>query len=296
MNYYELLEVSPYASPEVIRAAYKSLMQRYHPDRHPDNAGMAARSVQIAQAYRVLSDKTTRAEYDRALQTATRMQRVAPVATANAWSWGGMVASGLLGAMLLGGYFGLPDAMPPEVELQTLRASLHDPALTLPQIQAKQRRIAAILAAHPVLQQQEMRKQAQQLAARSVPHFITQLTVSLRVPPLVADAASHIPADVTLLIPSITVQLGSFDADKFSTHIQNNQSFISEKLSEKLTRLQYDQLLKPDAEKYLKQVILDALNEITHTNRHERYPATASESPSHYGVVAVSLPDAFVVR
>src|SRR5512137_1712183 len=64
MNYYEVLEVSQSASPEVIKAAYKSLMQRHHPDRNPGDAKAADRSVAVAQAYEVLSDTARRAAYD----------------------------------------------------------------------------------------------------------------------------------------------------------------------------------------------------------------------------------------
>ena len=64
MNYYEILEVSPLASREVLRAAYKSLMQRHHPDRRPHDADTAHRAALIAQAYAVLSDGHKRAAYD----------------------------------------------------------------------------------------------------------------------------------------------------------------------------------------------------------------------------------------
>ena len=33
-NYYERLEVSPKASPEIIEKAYKVLAKKYHQDRH----------------------------------------------------------------------------------------------------------------------------------------------------------------------------------------------------------------------------------------------------------------------
>jgi curved DNA-binding protein CbpA len=55
-NHYDTLEVHPRASQEVIRAAYRSLMQRYHPDRNPGDVAAAARAASIAQAYDVLSD------------------------------------------------------------------------------------------------------------------------------------------------------------------------------------------------------------------------------------------------
>ena len=64
MNYYELLEVSQTASKEVIRAAYKSLMQRYHPDKNPNSPEIAKRAALLVQAYEVLSDAEKRSTYD----------------------------------------------------------------------------------------------------------------------------------------------------------------------------------------------------------------------------------------
>ena len=64
MNHYDVLEVSHKASPEVIKAAYKSLMQRYHPDKNPESNDAAARAALITHAYDVLSDAIQRAAYD----------------------------------------------------------------------------------------------------------------------------------------------------------------------------------------------------------------------------------------
>lgn len=50
MNYYDLLEVSAKASPEVIKAAYKNLMQRYRPDKNHDDSDSAQRTAQMVQA------------------------------------------------------------------------------------------------------------------------------------------------------------------------------------------------------------------------------------------------------
>ena len=64
MNYYEILEVSQNASKEVIKAAYKSLIQRYHPDKNPDNVQIAERASLVVQAFEVLSNVDKRAVYD----------------------------------------------------------------------------------------------------------------------------------------------------------------------------------------------------------------------------------------
>lgn len=64
MTYYEILEVSPNAGYEVIRAAYKTLMQRYHPDKCSNDPEMAQRVLAIRFAYDVLSDPEQRKAYD----------------------------------------------------------------------------------------------------------------------------------------------------------------------------------------------------------------------------------------
>lgn len=40
-THYDNLKVAREAPPEVIRAAYRALSQRYHPDRNPANAEAA---------------------------------------------------------------------------------------------------------------------------------------------------------------------------------------------------------------------------------------------------------------
>ena len=66
MDYYELLEVSPRASYEVIRNAYRALALKYHPDtnRIDDKETAEEKMKQINLAYQVLYDPNTRAEYD----------------------------------------------------------------------------------------------------------------------------------------------------------------------------------------------------------------------------------------
>jgi DnaJ domain len=71
MNYYDLLEVSSKASPAVIKAAYKSLMQRYHPDKNHNDSASAQRTAQLVQAYEVLSDEARRAAYDQQINAQT---------------------------------------------------------------------------------------------------------------------------------------------------------------------------------------------------------------------------------
>lgn len=60
-DFYELLEVSPRARPEVIAAAYKALAQIYHPDK----TGSDRVSKDLGEAYATLKDEKARKKYDR---------------------------------------------------------------------------------------------------------------------------------------------------------------------------------------------------------------------------------------
>lgn len=64
-DYYATLGVLPTAEDIVIRAAYKALAQRYHPDRFNGSKEEAnTRMAEINEAYEVLSDPVRRKDYD----------------------------------------------------------------------------------------------------------------------------------------------------------------------------------------------------------------------------------------
>src|SRR5208337_3540389 len=63
-DYYEMLSVSPDASAEEIKKAYRKLALETHPDRNPGNAGAEERFKKINEAYGVLSDSGKRTQYD----------------------------------------------------------------------------------------------------------------------------------------------------------------------------------------------------------------------------------------
>ena len=64
-DYYKTLGVQKHASEEQVRAAYRTLARKHHPDVNPDDAGAEARFKEINEAYHVLSDVEKRAKYDR---------------------------------------------------------------------------------------------------------------------------------------------------------------------------------------------------------------------------------------
>lgn len=65
MNYYEVLEITPNASEEVIKAAYKALVKKYHPDN--GNVNGTEKLQLINESYKTLSDATLRKQYDKTL-------------------------------------------------------------------------------------------------------------------------------------------------------------------------------------------------------------------------------------
>ncbi|MDE0119434.1 MAG: DnaJ domain-containing protein [Bdellovibrionales bacterium] len=64
-NYYEILKISPLASPFTIKKSYQKLARIYHPDKNPGNPDAAETFKQINEAYQILSDTFKRKDFDR---------------------------------------------------------------------------------------------------------------------------------------------------------------------------------------------------------------------------------------
>ncbi|CAO2185193.1 unnamed protein product [Urochloa humidicola] len=68
-TFYDLLGISAEGSPDEVRAAYRRLALKYHPDVSPPGAAAenTRRFIEVQEAYETLSDPSRRASYDRAL-------------------------------------------------------------------------------------------------------------------------------------------------------------------------------------------------------------------------------------
>ncbi|MFC0679435.1 J domain-containing protein [Lysobacter korlensis] len=71
-THYETLKVASDAPAEVIRAAYRALSQRYHPDRNAGDAGAVRTMQALNEAYALLSDPEQRRRYDEAIAAQRR--------------------------------------------------------------------------------------------------------------------------------------------------------------------------------------------------------------------------------
>lgn len=63
-DFYDILGIQPSADQKAIAAAYRRLVFEHHPDRNTSQQA-TARTAEINQAYRILSDPGARAQYDK---------------------------------------------------------------------------------------------------------------------------------------------------------------------------------------------------------------------------------------
>lgn len=70
-DYYAVLGLLPDAEDVVIRAAFRALAQRYHPDKYPGDPDYAkSRMAELNEAYRALSDTRRRRQFQEFMDVA----------------------------------------------------------------------------------------------------------------------------------------------------------------------------------------------------------------------------------
>ena len=272
MNYYEILEVSPKASTEVVRAAYKSLMQRFHPDKNSTDVAMAERASRVVQAYEILSDPVKRAEYDLEL-------RVAVVDLAEPLPVDGRILSRAR-ASTMG-----------EVPERDVRFVWYF-CLILGVILFSGWSIKAML--NTELSSESELVPTRPSLKREIPVLLRDVTVSLQDP----DNPSA-ESGLVLFIPAVGVRVGTLDAENALRHLNNTKERLGRRVSQALASATYPELIKADGERYLAQKILDAINEnpvdeVVSTSADAR--TSESGTSNRYGVVEVLLPASYSVK
>jgi curved DNA-binding protein len=73
-DYYKILGVKPDADIKTIKTAYRKLARQYHPDVNPEE-GAEEKFKEVAEAYQVLKNEKTRAEFDELRQYGSQSQQ-----------------------------------------------------------------------------------------------------------------------------------------------------------------------------------------------------------------------------
>ncbi len=298
VNHYDVLEVSPNASAEVIRAAYRSLMQRYHPDKNPGDAEAAEHAARVVQAYEVLANEDQRARYDQSLlRAATASPPAAKTVAGRARMPAGEKKGGpsfamllLVCALILAACWAL---MATVKKLAPLKPVAGESAVV--------RKGVAAAVAEPVARQDSRDRPAPAVAHKMTEHYYD--AVHREMPALVGDfsVALRDPRDPgmasgrRLEIPFIAVRLGRQQPESARSHLLNMVGPIRQALESRLGLADYDRLMRLDGEDYLIRRIFEVVTDVAGA---PTCPKEASEpNPEDcYGVVVIRLPESYVVK
>ena len=321
MTHYDTLEVAPQASPETIRAAYRSLMQRFHPDKHPGDPSMQARTARLTQAFKVLSDPQRRAAYDESIAAspvrpatdderadyvrttagaaakAMALRRAARAIPAGgdgeaAWSHRVWWALSLAAVVMVGIWWGKTSARQvPRDDLAAMRHAVD--AANTPEAQRRQllQRRKELTAKNPALEEI--------IASETVRDWSRRSFELLDAPLLESVGSARMPIDgeamvvAKLEIPAITVVVGSYQPANALAELQKYRLRIAQELRERLAREDAGLLLNGDVAARLRRIVRDSVQRSTGADPTAEYVSTWFESPGRHGVIDVRLPQQF---
>ena len=303
MNHYDVLEVSHKASPEVIKAAYKSLMQRYHPDKNPENNDAAARAALITHAYDVLSDAIQRAAYDTSISpapetrvdtrargrsgTRTPTDRSTDLQTkeSRAYPYFWML---VFMTIFFSGWASL--TLLKKHPSGTVPVTVPNAAISATAKTSRSNQIGTGVDGYG-------QKQSGETSSLTL-HLASGIAVNLKDAPASPDGSRSLPfrRPSLLRIPVILVHVGSSDSSEFIRYIDENQNSINEKLEERLADANPDELLKTSGEQYLQKFLLDMVQDISGTGKLDTGPASGSGTSSRYGAMTIVLPESFSLK
>lgn len=265
MSHYDTLEVSRKASAETIRAAYKSLMQRYHPDRNLGDAEAAVRAVSIQQAFEVLSDTNKRAVYDLGLekmpmhdsQSAAQLSpRPIPESETAMFTPAVIGVAVILTVGVIAGY---------------LMRDTPQPA-----------RAVMPLSNEP--------------SAPQIPSRMIDLIDEVEVIPLLKDDGFRTFTGHTLAIPRLKIFLGNEELARSREFILIHRDDLRQQLRDALSQISYETLLKDTSEEYIKARVKEVLNEHIRLTSAISPLSGVTPVPLLGSVERVTLPDSFEVK
>ena len=283
MSHYETLEVSRNASTEVVRAAYKSLIQRYHPDKNPGNTAAAIRAQQVSVAYAVLSVPGSRAAYDEMLLETEKLsvnpkthppppagagnpkspsRRAEPVAaqrkttvlekktedTSSKFVWIIFVIIGIL----LYWITAYSDAQLNKREKQQNEQFAAQKQANIEKEETERQE-------REQLKVKQEQIKALDISRRTLALFPRGLTLNLIGPGLSPPLLS----DRSLVISQISIIIGKIDSDRVMRNLQLNQDIVRQAVSEQVSRINQSVLISLGAEEHVKEIIKTTINKIT---------------------------------
>ncbi len=276
---------------EVIRAAYRSLMQRHHPDKNPNVPDSTARVAAMTQAYDVLSVPDSRRAYDEALAADFNVRAFEPHDISNNHAYGyqsqnqrqrkrqpdsniywriWMVLLLFLfisiGSMVV--YFIFNWTKYPLVF-----ASLKNTPL-FPEKQSPVATNAETVVDSGLLGSQSQGSSAiKGMALRGDNTFTLASELAINFSSLEVGGTTSLRI---LRLPRVDIRLNGEESNRLFRVIDARQSVIYQRLFMALGKVEYDSLLKADGEKYLMGIISDAIcwgaelnNCARHTNAGE---------------------------
>lgn len=276
-NYYDVLEVSPAASAEVIRAAYKSLMQRYHPDKNSDGAEAAERASAVVQAYQVLSDPQKRQAYDATFRNApptapglraatspgTEQAALRRRAEQKSSAWNVWYVWALIGCIIVAGWMNHV-------------ISKNKAAAAAVQQAAGSARPNALVP---------------ELRVHTIPAFVTNLSVDLAPSAAGLGEVRHV-----LLIPEVMLRLEMDESERWVRKIEADRAGLTQQLILRLAHARYDDLAGEDGDLYLRQLIEDVVSAGIGLNLAAQVPAGRDSAQVHRAPLRVLLPQLYSVK
>ena len=292
MNHYDVLEVSPKASSEVVRAAYKSLMQRHHPDKSPNPGASGERASLIARAYEVLSDPDKRLAYDQELLRRSLAERASGIAqqpwAARASGRATKPAPGLrawyawLLIVCITGAGGTILVLSKKTVAPGTAATQFAPAGRPPSD------------ASPVQSDMHASSSGDSGAGpqtRTFPAFVTHLSIALTPADQASGRLEHV-----LHIPDLGLRVATGDAERWIQRIEGQRQALIGQLLTRLANASYDELVKVDGDLYLKRLIEETVSEGVGLEQASRPPTAAAPGQAPQRPLEALLPQAYSVK